>query len=88
MKNWCCRIIIISSLWVWPCPLSAQTAVVKLTALELLPIQERQQRLYELAKGEGEAVIVVTTDQRVPQDVVDEIVSSDGFVAGSSVALT
>jgi D-3-phosphoglycerate dehydrogenase len=36
---------------------------------------------------EGLAVMVVTTDAAVPQAVVDQIVSLDGFVAGRSVAL-
>jgi D-3-phosphoglycerate dehydrogenase len=36
---------------------------------------------------EGMAVMVVTVDQPVPQEVVDDIVRSDGFVAGRSVAL-
>ena len=71
MKNWCCRIIIISSLWFWPCPLSAQTAEVKLTALEKFPMQERQQRLYELAKGEGEAVIYANMDVSAMKPLTD-----------------
>ena len=41
--------------------------------------------------GEGsadaEATMVVTTDSRVPQEVLDEIVASDGFVAGRTVSL-
>jgi D-3-phosphoglycerate dehydrogenase / 2-oxoglutarate reductase len=41
--------------------------------------------------GDGEdkrlAAMVVTTDARVPQDVVEEIVASDGFVDGWSVDL-
>ena len=36
---------------------------------------------------DGEAVMVVTADSRVPQDVVDGIVASDGFIAGRSVSL-
>jgi hypothetical protein len=31
--------------------------------------------------------MVVTTDEPVPQQVVDEIVALDGFVSGRSVAL-
>ncbi|HEX5910054.1 MAG TPA: phosphoglycerate dehydrogenase [Thermoleophilaceae bacterium] len=34
-----------------------------------------------------EAVMIVTTDAPVPQDVVDEIVSEDGFVAGRTITL-
>jgi D-3-phosphoglycerate dehydrogenase / 2-oxoglutarate reductase len=36
---------------------------------------------------EGLAVMVVTTDEAVPQGVVDQIVGLDGFVAGRAVAL-
>ncbi len=32
--------------------------------------------------------MVVTTDQPVPQAVVDQIVGLDGFVAGRAIALT
>ena len=42
--------IVISLLWFWPSILSAQTAESKLAALEKVAPQERQQRLYELAK--------------------------------------
>ncbi|HEX2162093.1 MAG TPA: phosphoglycerate dehydrogenase [Thermoleophilaceae bacterium] len=35
----------------------------------------------------GEAVMVVTADAEVPQDVVNAIVASDGFVAGRTVSL-
>jgi D-3-phosphoglycerate dehydrogenase len=47
------------------------------------------------APGEGEdgrrselAVMAVTTDAAVPQDVVDEISGADGFVGGRTVSLT
>src|SRR5262245_20488405 len=40
----------------------AQTAEPKLAPLERLPAQERQQRLYESAKSEGEAVIYANMD--------------------------
>jgi len=36
---------------------------------------------------DGEAVMVITADGRVPQDVVDSLVASDGFVAGRTVSL-
>ncbi|MDX6658180.1 MAG: D-3-phosphoglycerate dehydrogenase / 2-oxoglutarate reductase [Solirubrobacteraceae bacterium] len=38
-------------------------------------------------EGDGKAVMVVTTDQAVRQDVIDQIASGDGFVAGRGVAL-
>ena len=31
--------------------------------------------------------MIVTADSRVPQDVVDTIVSTDGFAAGRTVSL-
>ena len=37
--------------------------------------------------GNGEAVMVITADARVPQEVVDEVVASDGFLAGRTVSL-
>ena len=40
----------------------AQTVESRLAALEKLPPQERQQRLYESAKSEGEAVIYANMD--------------------------
>jgi D-3-phosphoglycerate dehydrogenase len=39
------------------------------------------------ANGNGEAVMVITADARVPQEVVDEVVASDGFLAGRTVSL-
>jgi D-3-phosphoglycerate dehydrogenase / 2-oxoglutarate reductase len=41
----------------------------------------------EDAEADGEATMVVTADARIPQEVVDEIVASDGFVAGRTVSL-
>jgi D-3-phosphoglycerate dehydrogenase / 2-oxoglutarate reductase len=38
--------------------------------------------------GEDHAVMVITSDAAIPQDLVDRIVAGDGFVAGRSVALT
>ena len=41
-----------------------------------------------VGRGEGdEAVMVVTTDRAVPQDVLDGIVGTDGFEAGRSMSL-
>jgi D-3-phosphoglycerate dehydrogenase len=41
----------------------------------------------EDAGHDGLAVMVITTDVAVPRDVLDEIVSQDGFVAGRTVSL-
>jgi D-3-phosphoglycerate dehydrogenase len=38
-------------------------------------------------EGDGEAVMVITADARVPQEVVDALVEGDGFIAGRSVSL-
>ena len=42
----------------------------------------------EAKPHDGEAVMVVTTHESVPQAVVDEIVASDGFIAGRAVDLS
>ena len=41
----------------------------------------------EPAADGPEAVMAVTTDQPVPQEVLDEIVAEDGFVAARFVSL-
>ena len=38
-------------------------------------------------EGDGEAAMVVTADAAIPQSVVDEVVSGDGFVEGRTVSL-
>jgi ABC-type Fe3+ transport system substrate-binding protein len=63
--------IVISLLWFWPNILSAQTAESKLAALEKVAPQERQQRLYELAKNEGEAVIYANMDVSAMKPLTD-----------------
>jgi iron(III) transport system substrate-binding protein len=63
--------IVISLLWFWPNLLSAQTAESKLAALEKVAPQERQQRLYELAKNEGEAVIYANMDVSAMKPLTD-----------------
>jgi D-3-phosphoglycerate dehydrogenase len=37
--------------------------------------------------ADGEAVMVVTADARVPQAVIERVVACDGFVAGRTVSL-
>jgi D-3-phosphoglycerate dehydrogenase len=37
--------------------------------------------------GGGEAVMVVTADARVSQEVIERVVAGDGFVAGRTVSL-
>ena len=38
-------------------------------------------------RDEGEAVMALTTESAVPHEVIDEIVSTDGFIAGRSVSV-
>ena len=42
----------------------------------------------EAGAGSDVAVMAVTTDAPVPQEVIDEIVASDGFVAGRALSLS
>jgi iron(III) transport system substrate-binding protein len=59
------RVVIVAALLCLACAipkLPAQTAESKLAALDKLPAQERQQRLLEGAKNEGEAVIYANMD--------------------------
>jgi iron(III) transport system substrate-binding protein len=69
MRDSIYRIVVVSLLW--PCAVSAQTADLKLAALEKLPAQERQQKLYELAKAEGEAVIYANMDVSAMKPLTD-----------------
>jgi D-3-phosphoglycerate dehydrogenase len=47
----------------------------------------RQPPGYDSSRRGELAVMAVTTDVPIPQDVIDSIVASDGFIAGRSVAL-
>ena len=60
--------LLVVSPFFWVLATRAQTAEPKLAALEKLPASERQQRLYEAAKGEGEAVIYTNMDVSAAQD--------------------
>jgi iron(III) transport system substrate-binding protein len=55
----------------WAAELRAQNAEVKLAALEKLSPHERQQRLYELAKSEGEAVVYANMDVSAMKPLTD-----------------
>ena len=55
----------------WAAELRAQNAEAKLAALEKLSQPERQQRLYELAKSEGEAVIYANMDVSAMKPLTD-----------------
>lgn len=49
----------------------AQTVESKLAALEKLSVSERQQRLYEAAKGEGEAMVYANMDVSAMKPLTD-----------------
>ncbi len=55
----------------WALESSAQTPEAKLAALDKLPAIERQQRLYEAAKSEGEAVIYANMDVSAMKPLTD-----------------
>jgi len=55
----------------WTVELRAQTAEAKLAALDKLPAAERQQRLYEAAKAEGEAIVYANMDVSAMKPLTD-----------------
>lgn len=55
----------------WTVELQAQTAEAKLAALDKLPAAERQQRLYEAAKGESEAIVYANMDVSAMKPLTD-----------------
>lgn len=62
MRPWAVSLVALICLMATPSQLQAQTTESKLAALEKLPSQERQQRLLEGAKNEGEGVIYANMD--------------------------
>ena len=62
MRSWVVAIVALTCLVWTPSQLQGQTAESRLAALEKLPNQERQQRLLEGAKSEGEGVIYANMD--------------------------
>ncbi len=62
MRPWVVAFVALTCLVWTTSQLQAQTAESKLAALEKLPTQERQQRLLEGAKNEGEGVIYANMD--------------------------
>ena len=74
MRYSCHRAVIALLVCFWPRVVLAQTAEPKLAALEKLPAQERQQKLYDLSKAEGEALIYANMDVSAMKPL------TDGFV--------
>ena len=71
MRYSCHRAAIALLVCFWPRVVLAQTAEAKLAALEKLPAQERQQKLYDLAKAEGEALIYANMDVSAMKPLTD-----------------
>jgi iron(III) transport system substrate-binding protein len=71
MRYSCHRAVIGLLVCFWPRVVLAQTAEAKLAALEKLPAQERQQKLYDLAKAEGEALIYANMDVSAMKPLTD-----------------
>jgi hypothetical protein len=62
MRSWVVALVALTWLVWTTAQLRAQTAESKVAALEKLPAQERQQRLLEGAKSEGEALVYANMD--------------------------
>jgi len=66
----------------------AQTIETKLAALEKFPAQERQQRLFEAAKGEGEAIIYANMDVTAMKPLTDGFMKRFPGVKAASVHIS
>jgi iron(III) transport system substrate-binding protein len=71
MKSWFVAFVAVAGLFPGATDLRAQTEESKLAVLEKLPAQERQQRLLEGAKSEGEAVIYANMDVAAMKPLTD-----------------
>jgi len=77
--------IVILLLCLWSSSVQAQTAESKLAALEKLTPQERQQRLVDAAKSEGEAVIYANMDVSAMKPLTDGFMKKYPGVKANSV---
>ena len=68
-----------------PLSVHAQSTEAKLAALEKLPAQERQQKLIEGAKGEGEAVVYANMDVAAMKPLTDGFMKRFPGVKATSV---
>lgn len=73
------------ALWVLPGQAVAQTVEAKLAVLEKLPAAERQQKLLEAAKAEGEAVIYANMDVTAMKPLADGFMRKYPGVKATSV---
>lgn len=81
MKLWLTALLILRL--VSPAP--AQTVESKLAALEKLPVQERQQKLLDAAKAEGEAVVYANMDVTAMKPLTDGFMKRYPGVKATSV---
>jgi iron(III) transport system substrate-binding protein len=85
MRFWIVATVIFTWLLSGLPDLGAQTAESKLAGLETLPAQERQKRLLETAKSEGEAVIYANMDVAAMKPLTDGFMSKyPGLKANST----
>ena len=70
MRKFLAWLVVIAPL-LWAIDIQAQLAESKLTALDRLPPHERQQRLYEAAKSEGEAIVYANMDVSAMKPLTD-----------------
>lgn len=85
MRYSCHRAVIALLVCFWPRVVLAQTAEAKLAALEKLPAQERQQKLYDLAKAEGEALIYANMDVSAMKPLTDGFMTRYSSTKAASV---
>ena len=77
--------IIATTLLLLPSYLQAQTVETKLAGLEKLALSERQQRLLEGAKAEGEAVIYANMDVTAMKPLADGFMKKYSAIKATSV---
>ena len=77
-----------ATLWLSPSKLLAQSLESKLAALETLSPAERQQRLLEAAKGEGEAVVYANMDVTAMKPLTDGFMKRYPSVRATSVHIS
>jgi iron(III) transport system substrate-binding protein len=80
--------IISATFWLLPSGLHAQSAEAKLAALEKLSPAERQQRLLEAAKSEGEAVVYANMDVTAMKPLTDGFTKRYPGVKATSVHIS
>src|SRR5512139_505689 len=78
-------VVLAFTVFAQPSALRAQTTEAKLAALEKLPSAERQQRLLEAAKGEGEAVVYANMDVTAMKPLADGFMRKYPGVKATSV---